>query len=312
MSGGGGGQVVPPPPPVMPTTRMPLPGERSAPRWSGKEKKLAEFLRNFEVAAKQAKLTDEERRNQLGLYITKGHLQDLLESLPGFKDTWEKYKEDILRYFPKADPDRFVTMSSLERLVERTHKKSRFKKASDYAKYNREFMRRGNGLKDKSIPTDSELVRKYWQGFPARTRARIEGRLQTKLPDKLIADCTFEEWWSAVNHIMENLRKREATSSDEESSGSASSDNSSDQSDDSETEEPEEEARTKQKSKHKRKKKSSKRETKDVKVKEEPRNDFHQLLLKMNSTQEKAIDAVAAVSEKLVTLSKHSFLNISF
>lgn len=303
MSGGGGGQVLPPPPPAMPTPRMPLPGERSAPRWRGKEGKLAEFLRSFEVAAKQAKLSDGEMRKQLGLYISKAHTQKLLESLPGFLVSWEKYKEDILKYFPKADPDRFVTMAMLEKLVDRTHKKRPFRKASEFAKYNREFMRRANGLEDKGILTAAEKARKYWKGLPTKTRNKVEQRLETKLPDKSITEYTFEEWWGAVNHIMEKDRKREANSSDEESSEESDSSSSSDESNSEGSSDSEDERSSKKR--HKQKKKLlTKKEPKESKVKKEPTSDLHELLLKMNTTQDKALSAVASVTEKVQTLSK--------
>ena len=59
---------VPQQPVVVMPNQMPNPLERRAPRWTGKEKTVAEWLRSFEMAAQQAGLTDLEMRMQLGLY----------------------------------------------------------------------------------------------------------------------------------------------------------------------------------------------------------------------------------------------------
>ena len=77
-------------------TRMPLPGEKSAPKWTGKEKHIPEFIRTFEVVADQANLSDENEWKQLGRYCKRPKDQELIENLPGFKTNWEEYKKDIM------------------------------------------------------------------------------------------------------------------------------------------------------------------------------------------------------------------------
>lgn len=63
---------------------MPLPGERSAPKWSSKEKDIPEFIRSFEVAADQANLTNQNKWTQLGHYCKRPSDQEL----DNWKLTW--------------------------------------------------------------------------------------------------------------------------------------------------------------------------------------------------------------------------------
>ena len=147
---------------------MPLPREKAAPRWSGKERDLIEFLRSFEMAAEQPGLTGEEKVVQLGRYCRRDEDQALIEDLPGYPvatRNWDTYKKAILKQFPSVNPETTYSPESLERLVRRTNRKKPFKKASNYAKYTREFTIQSSWLKTNDQISDNERAKTLPQRF---------------------------------------------------------------------------------------------------------------------------------------------------
>ena len=291
-----------------PHTQMPLPGEKAAPKWNGKEKELMEFLRSFETAATRAGLSSQDKCIQLGRYCKHAEDQDLLESLDSFKATakdWNAYKQEILRLFPGADPETKYSMESLERLVRKTHKKSPFRKVAPFAKYNRRFQKQATWLINKQILTDEEKVRLYLKGFPTATQEKIEKRLEItdNLNDDPRKKRSFVEVQEAIQYIV---KKIQIQGSDDSSDSDSDIDSSgSDQKSDSSDDETDDEDSRRRQQKHKKKKSSSrpiKQETSEVKIKSEPNPELYDLLLKMNTTHESSSRDMAKTVETVSTL----------
>jgi hypothetical protein len=292
-----------------PQKPMPFPRERAAPKWSGKEKHLMEFLRSFETAAAQAGLTSDQKCVQLGKYCKHAEDQDLLESLDGFAPprNWDDFKAAILREFPTADPEAKYSIESLDRLVRKTHKKSAFKHVSSFSKFNQKFRKQATWLKKKHLITDEEIARLYLKGFPKVTRSKIEKRLEiihytNTDPRKKY---TFEEIRKAVDYIMRKLQIQNESSSEESSESESASESESDD-EDSDVEE----VKSRRKHKTHRSKtppRSIKPEKQDIKIKEEPNSELHNLILKMNTNQEsnareftKTVESVSTLVTNLV------------
>lgn len=284
MSGTGGqsGGNLPPPlfPPGSHITRMPIPSEKSAPKWDGKEKNVAEFLRNFEVVADQANLSELQKRIQLGRYCRKAEDQNLLEQLPGFKTSWDDYKLDIIRFFPKADPDRLYTRSSLNKFVRKWSKKKSFKDASKYALYNQKFLKIVGGLEKRKLLAADEKARLYSEGFPPKTKKAIIKRLEIQLtnhdPD---VEYTFDELWEAVRYLI----KKDLNDSDDSEEEVKVKKDADDTDSDSDSDDSDDEKPTKDKKTMKQEevaKLPAKRDT-QVRIKEEP--DLRDMLLRMNT-----------------------------
>ena len=287
MANQGGAQAAPPGGNV---SRMPIPDEKAAPKWNGKEKSVSEFLRSFEVSAAQANLTDDEKRTQLGRYCKRPEDQALLEQLPGFSKTWDDYKKDILKFFPMADPDRIYSMKSLNKLIAKAHRMKSFKDAKTFARYNWAFMMITGGLERKKLISTEEKGRKYSDGFPTKTRKQLVRRMEVQfLAHSPGNEYTFDQWYAAVTFIMDRDK------------GKASSDTSDEDSDDSDDEfnlglldSSDDEIIPKKKDKQNETSKhdDTYREP-EPKVKEEPK--LHDLLLKMNTFQDKVQNLSQAI-----------------
>ena len=285
--------------------RMPRPGEKGSPNWGGSANQVHKFVRKFEVAAEQAGLDEAEMRKQLGRYCEDPLDQRLLEKLPGFKVSWDEYKRSIALVFPEGNPDKIYSKDSIEELVRKTRKKKPFRVASDYAKYQRKFLKQASALDGRHALSADDQVRLFAKGFPRRTRERLQDKLDACYGNQTppINEYMFEHWLTIVNRLIGKEEKSDS-SSDEGSDTSdveSESDSDADDEDDSDDEDTKSKRR---KAKHKKKKiqKSKKRSKKEVKKEESDESqEFKNLLAKMNN---QTLQAVNQVTKTVQTLSQ--------
>jgi hypothetical protein len=288
-------------PAVIPVIKpMPLPSEKSAPKWDGRAKTLLEFLRSFEAAATQARLTGNEKVEQLGQYCLKYEDQDLLETLSGFAGRdWAVYRASILEEFPGADPETKFSLETLELLVRKTRKSPTFRKASAYAEYNQRFLKQATWLQRRNLLSDEEKARMYLKGFPTVTRDRIERSLEV-INDQYQDPAnrpTFADIRKAVKNLMKRLQLRRGPDMDDEEGAISDLNEMDSDSDD-------EDKGLLKKVKAEKRAYSPIRAKEEVKHKEEPQEDLRDLLLRLNAQNQQPRVAESAVSSLVMALAQ--------
>jgi hypothetical protein len=194
-------------PPALGVVAMPLPGDTAAPEWNGKAKNLIEFIRRFEAAANRANLSDDQKCEYLGRYCNKEENQRILESLNGFQNkNWRQYKKSIMDYYPEVDPDSLYSIRAIEKLVEKSSKKSPFTKPESFTKYTRKFLQQASWLEKENLLSAAEKGRLYLKGFPKKTRKAIEKRLEiTDANHDPKKDYTFVQLHQAAVHLAKKF-----------------------------------------------------------------------------------------------------------
>jgi hypothetical protein len=96
---------------------MPNPSKDHAPRFKGRGKYLARFLRDFEFQALQAQLTDLEKCQVVGKF-TDADTEDAWATCPSATTgDWDAFKKEIKAMYPEADETHKYSHRSLEKLV---------------------------------------------------------------------------------------------------------------------------------------------------------------------------------------------------
>jgi hypothetical protein len=204
---------------------MPSPHDKRAPKWKGKSSQVHQFLWEFEVAAELAGLSEKEMRRQLGNYCQNPVDRQLLQSLPGYKISWEAFKKNILRMYPKGNPERTYTVDALDKFVNESRKSGAFTSGEDYARYVRDFLKSASVLEQRNHLLEPEKTRLFRKGWPKKTRRKIEAKLESTHPDvEDIYDFTFDQWISAVDYIMEKENRDAALDGENDSSSDSDSD----------------------------------------------------------------------------------------
>ena len=125
--------------------RMLGPRSHEAPCFKGK--KLKKFLHKFELLAKGARITDEQKCEYVVMYCKEKEAK-FIQTLPGFKEgEWETLRSEMLGFYPAKQEDHVYRIKDLQCFIQQECK---IRCLVDLDKYHRKFRVMSTLLESKS------------------------------------------------------------------------------------------------------------------------------------------------------------------
>ncbi|KAA1074113.1 hypothetical protein PGT21_010057 [Puccinia graminis f. sp. tritici] len=166
------------------------------------------FLSQYQLAARLDGASEKDMAQQLGFFIAKDKLLDVVETLEGYEPPdWPKLKASMIAYWGNVDTAKF-TSRDLESLVEEWKSKGGISSVVDYQEFRKTWEPIQSYLLAKAHIDSVEEIRKwYYQSFSTGVQERIRDQLirdKTMITtlDKRFKLPTFEVLKNAVEEVM--------------------------------------------------------------------------------------------------------------
>ncbi|KAF8320159.1 uncharacterized protein EI90DRAFT_3158169 [Cantharellus anzutake] len=154
-----------------------MPGHRSpeAPRFKGKM--ITKFLREFELLADIASLTDAGKCAYMITYCTEKEAE-FVRTLPGFEtQNWPMLKSELLCYYSADEDEPGYRMEDLRKFVKEARK---IKRVDHLARYRREFHVIAKCLQKRNALTVVDRDDLFYRGFPSKFRRELKYELRAQ------------------------------------------------------------------------------------------------------------------------------------
>ncbi|KAA1091144.1 hypothetical protein PGT21_026913 [Puccinia graminis f. sp. tritici] len=169
---------------------------------------IKRFLSQYQLAARLDGASEKDMAQQLGFFIAKNELLDVVETLEGYEPPdWPKLKASMIAYWGNVDTAKF-TSRDLESLVEEWKNKGGISSVVDYQEFRKTWEPIQSYLLAKAHIDSVEEIRKwYYQSFSTGVQERIRDQLirdKTMITtlDKRFKLPTFEVLKNAVEEVM--------------------------------------------------------------------------------------------------------------
>ena len=163
-------------------SRMPMRGERRAPKFIGKAEELPRFFSDVENLAEEAELDDEEMVKWACRYVESVAEEETWKTARAYgsaKYTWEDFKKEIFQMYPGSDGEYKYRRADLLRIVaERSRREIESRR--EFGEFEREFRRVAGFLESKGRISRGESERAYLSAFTGKVRERMDFRLMLK------------------------------------------------------------------------------------------------------------------------------------
>ncbi|EFP86625.1 uncharacterized protein PGTG_13007 [Puccinia graminis f. sp. tritici CRL 75-36-700-3] len=166
------------------------------------------FLSQYQLAARLDGASEKDMAQQLGFFIAKDELLDVVETLEGYEPPdWPKLKASMIAYWGNVDTAKF-TSRDLESLVEEWKSKGGISSVVDYQEFRKTWEPIQSYLLAKAhIDSVEEIHKWYYQSFSTGVQERIRDQLirdKTMITtlDKRFKLPTFEVLKNAVEEVM--------------------------------------------------------------------------------------------------------------
>ncbi|KAF9491518.1 hypothetical protein BDN71DRAFT_1366349, partial [Pleurotus eryngii] len=162
---------------------MPMLGERGAPPlFKGSHEKVKSFLKKFNTLCARYSVTSDEEKCERILEYCNDKVTQLIEALPGFRNSdWSALEEEMKQHF---DADRKETRNTICRLAKFTSHQSakKIRSLTHWKKYERKFITISGWLRKANKITEDLEATYFWLGIHPDTRQKIENRLYARHP----------------------------------------------------------------------------------------------------------------------------------
>ncbi|KAJ7732732.1 hypothetical protein DFH07DRAFT_755187 [Mycena maculata] len=167
----------------MPPKALPARSSKTAPSFDGKASHLKRYFCDVaDTAEETERMTDDEKIHIVLRYLDINEEQLWLRKrIVGM--TFDVFKSEIQKLYPGSDGEKLYTWTDLREVVRKNaeHPPS---DREDFGKYQRDFQRAADFLKEKGKISPREMNELFMRGIHPDFRFRVLGRLQIKKSDQ--------------------------------------------------------------------------------------------------------------------------------
>ncbi len=170
---------------------MPARGDRVSPKFDPKQpRELRRFFDDLEFLFNRAGVTDEAEKKTHTCRYVDVDTSELWASLPDYTNvgrTYEQLRDAIYELYPGSEEERKWSVADMDKL---TGERLRLgiQNLADLGDFHRQFLAITTFLRSKNRISENEQCRAFARGIAPDLWARIEQRLQIKLPDHFPGD----------------------------------------------------------------------------------------------------------------------------
>jgi len=187
---------------------MPARGHATAPKFiSSQPRELPRYFNELNNLFQDANITDEGIKKAQACRYVNIDESELWQVLPEYtNNSYDEWKKAVLTLYPGAMEDHKWSMADLDQLLGSTSRMG-IMNSDEYAEYYRKFFTITQFLIGKSRLSESEQSRLFQRGFQPSLWAKIERRLEVKIPDHYPGDpYDFEKIKEAATHVLRGMK----------------------------------------------------------------------------------------------------------
>ncbi|KAF9486938.1 hypothetical protein BDN71DRAFT_770621 [Pleurotus eryngii] len=182
--------------------KMPDPGQRHAPSFSGDPESLERFFDEVERYAVRASIDDAAKVVYARRYVTDTEYRTWSRLAKIHPNDWTAFKNTVYDEYPGSRPSEFGDLSQLEEIVEEY--RNQITTIAQLGKYRRRFTDIFEILQEADILTEREAIKYFLSIFPDDTHSKIDFILLAWEPKKPQREVyTLDNVYRAILHLYE-------------------------------------------------------------------------------------------------------------
>ncbi|KAH9841014.1 uncharacterized protein C8Q71DRAFT_721438 [Rhodofomes roseus] len=164
--------------------RMPLRGERSAPKFDGTPRALARYFSELQELFAYAGVVDDVKKVESAKRYLSADDAEIWDTVPEKgADGYDKFKEAVMKLYPGSDGASKYMAEDLD-AISKESRAAGTRTRGEEAAYYRKFLPAAMFLDKKGTVSRKEVCMKYLAGFDDETKGSIQRRAEVMFPEK--------------------------------------------------------------------------------------------------------------------------------